>query len=307
MPANGIYPAFKLKRYNIHMVISGREIADSILLSCRNRIKALAQRGITPALSVIFLGDDPASRSYISQKQKSAAEIGAQVTLRNLPPDTDRKTFGSIITALNSDRTVHGIIIQRPLPPEASEVRPLLNAVVPGKDVDGFVPESGFEPPVALAVGEILKDIQTSKFKLQSSNEDKLFPWLRTLNIVILGRGETAGEPIADYFRKNNCATSIVHSRTPHPEKNIRSADIVISCVGRERVITDTNIKTGVILISVGIRRDNSGKLRGDYDEAEIQDSAAFYTPTPGGVGPVNVACLMRNLVRASEKPLQVS
>ena len=126
--------------------------------------------------------------------------------------------------------------------------------------------------------------------------------WLQKQKIVIIGRGETAGKPIAEAFAKQQCATSIIHSTTPNPKKIMKSAGILISCVGKERVITPDAVKSGAILISVGLWRAGDGKLHGDYEEEDIKNIASFYTPTPGGVGPLNIASLMQNLVRAAQK-----
>ena len=133
-------------------------------------------------------------------------------------------------------------------------------------------------------------------------NIDDYSHWLQTKHIVVIGRGETAGGPIAKQLSMHNEQCTIIHSKTKDEKKNLllRQADIIVSCVGKERIIKKEDIKKGVILISVGIWRDNEGKLHGDYDEDEIKDIASFYTPTPGGVGPVNVACLMENLITAS-------
>lgn len=245
------------------MRIDGKQIADTILASLKNT-------GAKPALAIIQIGDDPASSAYIRQKQKAAEQIGVKIILSNNLTDVD---------SYNIDKNIHGIIIQRPVPGNLD-----IPKVTVKKDVDGFLPNSPFEVPVALAVGEILKNVHITE-----------------KNIVIIGRGETAGKPIAAYFQKQNCTTSVISSQTPNPEKILRNADIIISCVGKEKIITSSNIKPGVILISVGIWRDDLGKLHGDYEEDDIKNIASFYTPTPGGVGPINVACLMQNVVKAAQ------
>jgi methylenetetrahydrofolate dehydrogenase (NADP+)/methenyltetrahydrofolate cyclohydrolase len=256
------------------MKIDGRTIADGILTKLRDEVAGMAPK---PILAVILAGDDPASVAYIKQKQKAAETIGAKLLLSHDLSDIEK---------LNHDPSVHGLIIQRPLPKELGDVQQLLNTVKPGKDVDGFVPDSPFEVPVAMAVWEILKSIRYQ---------------VAEKKVVIVGRGETAGAPIARYFAKQHFATSQIHSQTPNPEEIMKDADVIISCVGKSRVVTREAVKPGAILISVGIWRDSEGKLHGDYEEDEIADIASAYTPTPGGVGPVNVACLMRNLVHAAQ------
>lgn len=243
------------------MKIDGKKIADDIL--SRLVIDKV------PTLAVIQIGDNPASLAYIRQKQKAAEKIGAKVIISNKISDVER---------FNNEPNIHGLIIQRPVPLSIGEYHVRLE-----KDVDGFEPNSPFDVPVALAIGEILKDIKADFSK----------------KFVVIGRGETAGSPITRYLDKLHCTTSLIHSQTPNPEVIMKQADILISCVGKKQIITRTSIKPGAILISVGIWRDEKSKLHGDYNEHEIADIASFYTPTPGGVGPINVACLMQNLVKA--------
>ena len=248
------------------MKIDGKAIAEQMLTD-------LAAKHIPATLAVISLSEDPASAAYIRQKQKAADRIGAKIIISDTLSDLDR---------FNSDPTIHGIIVQRPLPAGVGEYH-----VAAGKDVDGFEPHSPFDIPVAMAVWKLIESTgQMPK------------------NFVVVGRGETAGAPIARYLEKRDCTTSIIHSKTPNPVSIMKQADCIISCVGKERAVTADAIKPGVILIGVGLWRDNEGKLRGDYNEEEIANIASYYTPTPGGVGPVNVACLMHNLVKAAEQKI---
>jgi methylenetetrahydrofolate dehydrogenase (NADP+)/methenyltetrahydrofolate cyclohydrolase len=161
--------------------------------------------------------------------------------------------------------------------------------VDPKKDIDGFVTNSPFDVPIVKAVTDILEYIHPKR----------LINWLQKQNIVIIGRGETAGKPIAAAFARHQCATSIIHSQTSNPSEIMKQADIIISCVGKEKIVAPSAIKPGVILISVGLTRGIDGKLHGDYEEDDVKNIASFYTPTPGGVGPLNIASLMQNLVKA--------
>lgn len=247
------------------MKLDGKAIADVTLTD-------LAAQHISATLAVIQIGDNPASLAYIKQKQKAAEKIGARVIVTNSIAD---------LHTLNNDPTIHGIIVQRPVPEGVGEYH-----VIPYKDVDGFEQNSPFDVPVALGVWKILQSISNTQSPIH--------------NFVVIGRGEAAGAPIAYYLKKQGCATSVIHSKTPNPQEIMKQADCIISCVGKERVVTADAVKPGAILISVGLWRDEVGKLRGDYDEAEIENIASYYTPTPGGVGPVNVACLMQNLVKAT-------
>lgn len=282
------------------MLIDGKVIANGILDELKQKIRTTSK---IPVLRVVLVGDDPASVSYIRQKRNAADYIGAIIQTVNLPPDTTDAALSEHISRANSDPQIHGLIIQRPLP-DGSRISPdTVSSVIPSKDVDGFVPDSVFETPVALAVVDILRQVRSHMLEVKSQiiTDSRLFSWLKNQTIVILGKGQTAGLPVARYFRRHNCATSIISTGTADPKSMMSEADILISCVGKPRIIKRTDIKKGVILLSVGLSKDDQGKLRGDYDTDEISDIAAWYTPTPGGVGPVNVACLMRNLVKSTE------
>lgn len=267
------------------MKIDGRAIAGGILSGLSEDVANLKQNGTTPTLAVILVGDDPASLSFIRQKRIAAEKIGAKLTLDQLPSDAPATHLVSLIQKYNSDPTVHGLIIQRPLPKSSTIDRKILLTVHPQKDVDGFVPNSPFAAPVADAVFEIL---------------DQIHAPLKNKTMVIIGRGETAGTPIARLCMKKGLAPAIIHSHTTNPDEMLKNADIIISCVGKHRIVRKDCLKPGVILIGVGMHREEDGKLHGDYEESEIESVASYYTPTPGGVGPVNVACLMKNLVSAA-------
>ena len=277
------------------MKIDGNKLTDKILTSLSNQVSSLH---LAPSLAVILVGDNPASESYVRQKQKAANSIHAEVKVIRYPQSVSRSVINETIEQLNNDSSVHGVILQLPLPPHFDVS--INESVDPKKDVDGFVPGSKFQVPVALAVEKILQKIYEVRFTKYEKNN--FISWLLKQTIVVIGRGETAGKPIADYLIQQGCNISVIHSQTSEKEKQrtLTNADIIISCVGKQRVVTPGGIKKGVILISVGIFRDSEGKLHGDYEEDEIRNIASFYTPTPGGVGPVNVACLLENLVTAA-------
>lgn len=281
------------------MLIDGKMLADSILAKLGETVSTLKEGNIIPTLAVILVGDDPGSVSFIKQKQKAADRIGAKLILEQLPDTTTRETLQSAVAHYNNDRAVHGLIIQRPVPKKLGDVGDILNSINPASDVDGFIPNSPFEVPVSRAVLTILEFVHR-QFTDAQLIHDEFKPWLTDQAIAIVGRGDTAGKPIAAALAKYDCATSIIHSRTANPTEILKKATVIISCVGKEKIIAKSAITPGVILISVGIWRDVDGKVHGDYDPDDIADTASFYTPTPGGVGPVNVACLMHNLVDAA-------
>lgn len=281
------------------MIIDGKMIAGNVLTELHVAVEQLRSNGVIPTLAVILVGDDPGSLSYIKQKHKAGERVGIRVLFEHFPDTISPDLLASAIAHFNADPTVHGLIIQRPVPSFIGETGDILMSVAPQKDVDGFLPNSQFEVPVAKAVMTLLESVHT-QLSDQSLVSTEFLSWLRTQRIAVIGRGETAGKPIASLLEKNNCATSIIHSHTPNPDEILKNASIIISCVGKPHTVGPSNISTGVILISVGLSRDESGKLHGDYESEEISSVASFYTPTPGGVGPVNVASLMQNVVEAT-------
>ncbi len=270
------------------MKIDGRKIADTILENLKHNVALLKKEGSFPTLAVILVGDDPASLSFIRQKRKAAEAIGAKLFLDHQPSTLSNQQLETSIAQYNHDPQIHGLIIQRPLPKQTLLDPALLHTVSPQKDVDGFISHSPFDAPVAEAVITIL----------QTVHPDNFFSWISRQHIVIVGRGETAGTPIARMLIKQGLAPTIVHSQTSDPAGITRQADILISCVGKHRVITGDSIKPGAILIGVGMHREDDTTFHGDYEEEEVKKITSFYTPTPGGVGPVNVACLMQNLIK---------
>lgn len=270
--------------------VDGRALARKIYSTEEKNIEDLKKREIVPHLLVILIGNDPGSKAYIRQKMKRGEELGVRVTLKRFPIHTSQKTVLTFIAASNKDRNIHGIIIQRPLPNQF-EIDTINKAVLPEKDVDGFHPDSAYEPPLALAVMRILEEIQEKETK-KSFKE-----WLTSQNIVFIGRGEAGGRPVISHTEKLGVKHSVIHSKTENPEEIMRNADIIISAVGKERIIQKDFLKKGVILIGIGLHKNDEGKLSGDYNQEEIKEVASYYTPTPGGVGPVNVAMLLQNLV----------
>ncbi len=292
------------------MKIDGRQIAGEILTSLRIRVNQLKKaRGITPRLAVVLVGNNPASLIYIRQKQKAAEKIGVQFSLHHFDQTPTPEKITLYIKKLAAEPGVHGLITQRPIPAPLS-TDDLTRLVPPTKDVDGFLANSPFDPPVALAVIKILRSIftQLKKEKPQSSLNDftaDFLSRLRTKRIVIIGRGETAGKPIAQLFVKHSLPFEVIHTRTVNRVELLQKADIIVSSVGKPNVVQTFELNKGVIMVSIGLHNQN-GKLIGDYDESKINTIASFYTPTPGGTGPVNVASLMQNVVTAAYNQTQL-
>jgi methylenetetrahydrofolate dehydrogenase (NADP+)/methenyltetrahydrofolate cyclohydrolase len=285
------------------MKIDGKQIALQIYENLKNRVGELHKKGITPHLAVILIGNNPSSQSYVAQKRKWAEYIDALVTIHHYKETVSHEEIRNKIQQLNQDATVHAILLQRPVPPQINE-NELELLINPQKDIDGFHPDSPYTLPVALAVIKILMYIYKEKFPGGETSQEKseFLTWLKNQKIAILGKGQTAGQPISNYLTKLNVSFHKIDSQTINPVEITTSADIIISAVGKENIITPHNSKLGAILIGVGLFKGNDGKMHGDYNEEAIKDTAEFYTPTPGGVGPVNVAMLMDNLITATER-----
>jgi len=279
------------------MKIDGKEIAQEILDSLKKRTEKLKKKNITPRLAIILVGSDPASMAYVNQKKKKAKSIGVKTTILHLSDKISQVSLTKTIQRFNADNDIYGIIVQRPLPANIN-LEKIVNAIDPKKDVDGFHLDSHFQMPIAMAVLKILEKVYICIPEIQS----RFVEWLKDKNIVVIGKGQTGGKPIIQMLEKMKIPFTLIDSKTEKPESLIRKADIIISAVGKPSILKQQLLKKGVILIGIGISTGESAKLMGDYDQNRIKNIASFYTPTPGGIGPVNVAMLLKNLVLAAEK-----
>lgn len=269
------------------MKIDGKQIANKILKDLKLKVIKLQEENISPKLAIILVGKDPASTAYVRQKQLKAESVGIKTTTVHLSDKISQENLLGTIRQFNNDNDIHGIIVQQPLPQNVN-LNSITNAIDPKKDVDGFHPDSHFQMPIAMAVFRILEEL---RIKIKD---------LRNKNIVIVGKGETGGKPIINSLQKLKIKPFVIDSKTQNSLSLMKNAEIIISAVGKSDVVKEKMIKNGVILINVGLHKGNDGKLYGDYNENEIKKTASFYTPTPGGVGPVNVACLLKNLIESA-------
>lgn len=276
------------------MKIDGKEIAAEILSELKARVHELKEFEITPTLAIILIGDEEASKSYIKQKELKAGEIGASIRLFNFNTTITEDELLSLVNKLNDDDEIHGIIIQRPVPDHIDRDR-ISEAVNPEKDVDGFNPNSIFNAPVAEAVLQILERITD----MEKVNDFDI--WLKNQKIAIIGKGETAGGPTIRLFEKLGIKVNIIDSKTENPDEIINDSNIIISAVGKKNVVDPNKLRKEQILIGLGLFMGEDGKLNGDYIDTDAEGKVKFYTPTLGGVGPINVALLMENLVEAAE------
>jgi methylenetetrahydrofolate dehydrogenase (NADP+) / methenyltetrahydrofolate cyclohydrolase len=285
------------------MRIDGTVIAARLLKTLIPEIADLRQRGTHPTLGIIQVGNTTDSDAFIRQKRKSAQLLGIGIEHKTLGNSSTVGQLNGIIDTFNSSPEIHGVILQRPLPQQLTAAAGGIGQIAVGKDVDGFERNSRFPVPVASAVMLILQDIYEMEHpEATSSQNEGLMSTLLQKQVVVIGKGSTAGAPIAKQLAYHRANLTVLDSKSQQREALLKRADIIISCVGKPNIVRRDGIKKGSILISVGVWRDTNGKIHGDYDEQEVGDIASFYTPTPGGVGPVNVACLMANVVQAARK-----
>lgn len=271
------------------MEINGEKLALPIKKKIKRDVLRLKNRGVIPKIAIVTLGGDESWKTYVRRKLKFAKECGIEEELISLKREGE---LFSAVNKLNLDPGIHGIIVQRPIP--ASIDRGKLNSLIsPIKDIDGFRRDSKHEAPVFQAVKNILIFIIKKR-----SSKLGLSDFLKTKKVAVIGKGESGGKPIIDGFEKLEIKPIVIDSKTKNISETLKKADIAISAVGR-KIIKASNLKQDVVLIGVGTHRSVNKKLTGDYDEDEVKHVASYYTPTPGGVGPLNLSYLFKNLIDA--------
>jgi len=285
-------------------IIDGKKIAGRFLEETKQRIALLRARGITPGLAVVLVGDNPASRAYVRSKDKTCRELGMHSLKLELPADTTQEKLLSVIGQLNTDPAIHGILVQSPPPPQIDEAV-IVKAIDPRKDVDGFHPANvaalAMEDPNAMVPCTPLGCMEL----LRACGIET-----RGARAVVVGRSLIVGKPMALLLMAKgaDATVTVAHSRTADLAAVTREADIVISAIGRARFLGAEHIKEGAVVIDVGINRvedqsDPRGyRLVGDVDFATVAPKCRAITPVPGGVGPMTIAMLMANTVRACER-----
>jgi methylenetetrahydrofolate dehydrogenase (NADP+)/methenyltetrahydrofolate cyclohydrolase len=276
------------------IIIDGKSLAATVRATQKSAIESLAARGVRPGLAAVLVGNDPASRVYVRNKARACEETGVRSESHEFPDDVSESTLIECIARLNADRTVHGILVQLPLPRQLDANR-ILAAVSPAKDVDGFHAVNlgalvqgrpGFVPGTPAGVMLLLEHAGVA---------------LAGKNATIVGRSTIVGKPLAMLLLQKDATVTICHSKTRDLATIARQADILIAAVGRAKLITAGMVKPGACVIDVGVNRMADGKLAGDVDFAAVKEIAGSITPVPGGVGPMTVAMLIANTVRAAE------
>ncbi len=277
-------------------IIDGKSFAAELRADVAKRVATLKERdGIVPGLAVVLVGEDPASQVYVRNKGKQTVEVGMQSFEHKLPDTTSQETLMDLIDQLNVDDSVHGILVQLPLPKQIDE-KAVINRINPDKDVDGFhldnvgrlsIGDNGIVPCTPLGCIMMIKD--------QLGD-------LSGKHAVVVGRSNIVGKPVANLLLQENCTVVITHSRTKNLQEECLRADILVAAVGRPEMIKGDWVKPGATVIDVGINRIDAGdgktRLVGDVDFASAEAVAGKITPVPGGVGPMTIACLLHNTLQ---------
>lgn len=277
------------------MIIDGKALAKEKRAEIAKQVEALKEKGVTPGLAVVLVGEDPASQIYVRNKHKACEEVGIYSRKITLPEETTEEEILKIIDELNNDPEIDGILVQLPLPKHIDPDKVILS-ISPDKDVDGFHPvnagrlltgQDGFFPCTPLAVMELIK----------SAGVD-----VSGKEAVVVGRSNIVGKPVSMLLLRENATVTICHSRTKNLADVCRRADILVAAVGRPEMITSDYVKEGAVVIDVGINRVGEKKVVGDVAFDEVKDKAAYITPVPGGVGPMTITMLLYNTLLSAQK-----
>ena len=276
-------------------IIDGKKIAEFFRAEYKLRVDRLIERGTRPGLAVLIVGDDPASQVYVRSKARACEAIGMHSEVHALGAKTSQAELNAIIGALNGNPAIHGILVQLPLPKHIDE-RAIIEAVHPDKDVDGFhianmgalvIDESRYPPCTPHGV---MKMLEFEGISIEGKH------------VVVVGRSNIVGKPLAMMLLKAGGTVTICHSKTLDLGKFTRDADILIAAVGKARLVTGAMLKCGAVVIDVGINRTADGKLVGDVEFDSAKNVASAITPVPGGVGPMTITMLLGNTLKAAER-----
>ncbi|MBC5766720.1 bifunctional methylenetetrahydrofolate dehydrogenase/methenyltetrahydrofolate cyclohydrolase FolD [Ramlibacter albus] len=276
-------------------IIDGNALAKQVRAEVVGRVEALKARGVQPHLAIVLVGEDPASQVYVKHKVNDSEQTGLKATLERYPATLAEAQLLERIHALNADPTVHGILVQLPLPKHMDSHK-VIEAISPAKDVDGFhvssagalmVGQPGFWPCTPHGCLKMLESIGYD---------------LKGRNAVVIGRSNIVGKPMAMMLLAKDATVTICHSRTKDLASFTRNADVVVAAVGKRNVLTADMVKPGAVVIDVGMNRNDEGKLCGDVDFAGVSQVAGWITPVPGGVGPMTRAMLLVNTIDAAER-----
>jgi len=279
-------------------IIDGTALARQMRAGVAERTAALRSRGITPGLAVILVGDDPASAVYVRNKVKACEEAGMRSVLEKYDATLSQSELLARVAALNGDPSIHGILVQMPLPRHIDPHK-VIESIDTRKDVDGFSVTSAGELMAGLPGLRPATPYGCMKL-IESTGQD-----IRGKHAVVIGRSNTVGKPMALLLLQANATVTVCHSATPDLAHHTRQADIVVAAVGRRGTLNAAMVKPGAIVIDVGMNRDDAGKLCGDVDFDAVREVAGWITPVPGGVGPMTITMLLVNTIDAAERSLR--
>ena len=274
-------------------LLNGREIAKDYRAGLQEQVEALKEKGITPNLTVVIVGNDGASLSYVKSKNKAAEKIGMASDIVHLEESATEEEVLDTVRRLNEDENVHGILVQVPLPKQVDENK-VLEAIAPEKDVDGFSPinigrlytgQETFIPCTPLGIMELLKHTGSLEGK----------------DVAVIGRSHIVGQPVAKLLTNENATVTLMHSRTKNMVEKLKDFDVVVSAVGKPGLVKGEDLKEGAIVIDVG-NTVVDGKLVGDVDFDSAQEVASYITPVPGGVGPLTITMVLNNALVAAKR-----
>ena len=276
-------------------ILDGKEVARKTRERLKNKVEELKQKGINPKLAVIMVGEDGASKIYVRNKSKACEELGIEYEEYLLGDDTTQEKLLKLINELNERADVNGILLQSPIPKHL-DINEAFRTIHPNKDVDGFNPINvgklvlGQETFVSCTPFGVIKLLEEYNIDIEGKNA------------VVIGRSNIVGKPMLQCLLNKNATVTICHSKTRNLKEIAKSADILVCALGRAKFVTADMVKEGAVVIDVGINRNEQGKVCGDVDFEEVSKIASHITPVPGGVGPMTIAMLMNNIIKASQK-----
>jgi len=272
------------------MIIDGKAVAARVRAEVAEEVRALSARGVTPGLTVVRVGDDPASAIYVRGKRKACDEVGIRSVEHHLPATTAHAELMALVASLNADPATHGILVQLPLPKQIDE-QAVLEAILPAKDADGFHPFNvgclwtGKPAPRACTPFGVMRLIDEVGLELKGKHA------------LVVGRSNIVGKPQAAMLLERHATVTVAHSRTVDLAEEVGRADLLVAAVGKAEMVKGAWVKPGAVVIDVGMNRLADGKLVGDVEFAAARERAAAITPVPGGVGPMTIAMLLKNTV----------
>ena len=274
-------------------IINGKEVSQKIKDELKAKTADLLSKGTVPCLAVIIVGNDPASRVYVNNKKKACEYIGFKSLEYALSENTSESELLELIDSLNNNDEVDGILCQLPLPKHINEKK-VIDSILPEKDVDAFHPQNvgrimiGDYTVLPCTPAGVMELIKSENIPLEGKNA------------VVLGRSNIVGKPMAMLLLQSNATVTICHSKTENLKEICKNADILVCAIGKAKFVTEDMVKTGAVVIDVGINRDENGKLCGDVDFEKVSQKTSFITPVPGGCGPMTIAMLMKNTYNAA-------